>query len=290
KFRNLYFAFSGILLAGSLGLLAAFGLNFGIEFTGGSLLQVEYEGERPAIAEAQEQLAGTNLGPFLIQPVGDAGMILRMQTIDSQEHELILASLGEKAKEQKFESIGPVIGTELRNKTFLMLALSALAITFYIGFAFRRLSAPLKSWQYSLASFFPLFHDMLIPLGVLALLGYLQGAQVGIPIVVALLTVLGYSINNTVVTFDRIRELLLKKEGANFQEIMNASLSQTMSRNINTSLTTLLVLGCLFLFGGETLSLFALTLMIGITAGTYSSLFLAPSLLFLWGKSGNIDN
>ncbi len=285
KYQKVYFVFSFLLIAGSLAVLIAFGLNFGIDFTGGSILEVEYRNERPLAQTIREELSGLDLGELTIQPTDEKGLILRMKEINEEIRQEILEKLrkgGDEPEELRFESIGPVIGRELKEKTGIVIILSLLAILLYIAFAFRKLNFPAKSWQYGLASLIALSHDALIPIGVFAVLGKFYDIQITIPVIVALLTVLGYSINNTVVVFDRIRENLLKKTGKDYQDTVNISLNQTLSRSLNTSLTTLFVLVAVFFFGGETLKYFALMLIMGIVCGTYSSLLLAGPLLVAW--------
>lgn len=286
KYKNICFLFSGILVIGSLFCLLFFGLKPGIDFTGGSILEIAYTTERPSNQVIKEDLAGLDLGEIYLQPTGEQGVILRMRNIPEETHQEVLQKLREnnEVAELRFESIGPVIGQELKESTKKVVILALLAIVFYIAFAFRRLSWPAKSWQYGLASLVALFHDVLLPLGAFAILGKLYGVQVTIPVIVAFLTVVGYSINNTVVVFDRIRENLIKKTGSDYEDTVNKSLNQTLARSINTSLTTLFVLVAIFLLGGETLKYFSLALILGITAGTYSSLFLASPLLVTWLK------
>jgi len=283
KYRKIYFIFSGILILGSLVCLGVFGLKPGIDFTGGSILEVEYKAERFSNQEIKNALADLELGEIYIQPTGERGVIIRMKDIDEATHQQVLEKLGQ-VEELRFESIGPVIGRELKEKTKIVIVLSLLAIVFYIALAFRRIQRPVSSWQYGIASLLALFHDVLIPIGTLSLLGKFYGVQITIPVIVALLTVLGYSINNTVVVFDRIRENLLKRIGATYEGTVNNSLNQTLTRSLNTSLTTLFVLIAIFLLGGETLKYFALTLILGIAAGTYSSIFLASPILVSWLK------
>jgi len=263
--------------------LIIFGLKPGIDFTGGSILEVEYKAERFSNQEIKNALADLELGEIYIQPTGERGVIIRMKDIDEATHQQVLEKLGQ-VEELRFESIGPVIGQELKGKTKIVIVLSLLAIVLYIAFVFRRTSRPVASWQYGIASLLALFHDVLIPIGILSLLGKFYGVQITIPVIVALLTVLGYSINDTVVVFDRIRENLLKRIGVTYQETVNQSLNQTLTRSVNTSLTTLFVLIAIFFLGGESLKYFALTLILGIVAGTYSSLFLASPILVSWLK------
>ena len=281
RYSKLYIAISIFFVGTAILSILFLGLNFGIDFTGGSVMEVRFEGELPSVSEVRSLASGLDLGSFSVQPVGEQGMLLRMKDISVQTHSILLERLGENASELRFESIGSAVGAELRAQTVWMIALGILMILFYIMIAFRRITAPFHSWQYSVAAIVALVHDLVIPMGVLAILGWALGAQFTIPIVVALLAVLGYSINDTVVVFDRIRENVLAQTTFDIQDTLNKSFLQTLSRNIGTSFTTLLAIGAIFLFGGETLHYFALTLMVGIVAGTYSSLFLAPSLL-LW--------
>jgi len=284
KYRKIFFVFSGILILGSLVCLGIFGLKPGIDFTGGSILEVEYKTERPSNQIIKDKLADLNLGTIYLQPTGQNGLILRMKDIDENTHQQVLAELKEtgELEERRFESIGPVIGQELKQKTKIVIALALSAIVLYIAFAFRRIQRPLRSWQYGLASLIALSHDVLIPVGIFSILGKFYDVEISIPVITALLTVFGYSINNTVVVFDRIRENLLKRQTLSFEETVDKSLNQTLTRCINTSLTTLLVLGAIFFFGGETLKYFSLALILGIAAGTYSSIFLASPILVSW--------
>ena len=286
KYRKIYFFLSGILILASIICLAVFGLKPGIDFTGGSILELEAIEERPSNQELKEALSELDLGEILIQPSKEKGVILRMKDISEETHQQVLEKLQGlgQIEELRFESIGPVIGQELKQKTKVVVILCLLVIVFYIAFAFRKISQPIQSWQYGIASLIALFHDVLIPLGIFSVLGKYWDVQITIPVVTALLAVLGYSINNTVVVFDRIRENLLKRVGATYEETVNSSLNQTLTRSINTSLTTLFVLLAIFFFGGETLRYFALALILGISAGTYSSIFLASPLLVSWWK------
>jgi preprotein translocase subunit SecF len=285
KYRKIYFGFSGILVLASIVCLIVFGLNLGIEFTGGSILEIEYKNQRPSRQEIKKVLSFFNVGEE-IRFSGDKGVIIRMKDIPEETRVKIMEKLNKEKEIVKdktsFQSIGPLIGKELKSKTKVVTFLSLLAILLYVAFAFRRVSYPVKSWQYGVAALIALFHDVLIPLGVFSILGKFQGVQISIPIITALLTVFGYSINDTVVVFDRIRENLLKRTEMTFEGAVDRSLNQTFSRSVNISLTTLIVLFAIFFFGGETLKYFSLALIIGITAGTYSSIFLASPMLVSW--------
>ena len=201
KYSKIYFIFSGILILGSIFFLFVFGLRPGIDFTGGSILEIEYKDERPSNQIIREALGiDLDLGEFSIQPTGERGLILRMKEISEETHQKIVEKLREnkELEELRFESIGPVIGRELKERTGIVIVLSLLAILFYIAIAFGKLNFPAKSWQYGLASVIALLHDALIPLGIFSVLGKIYEIQITIPVIIALLTLLGYSINNTV--------------------------------------------------------------------------------------------
>ena len=286
KHRKIYFGLSGGLIIASIIALLVFGLKPGIDFTGGSILEIEYAEERISNEEVLEKLKEFDLGNIYIQQTGEKGIIIRMKDIDEEMHQQILAVLTQEtrlAEDVRFESVGPVIGQELKDKTKIVVIVALLSMIIYIALAFRRVQRPLRSWQYGIASVLALFHDILIPLGIFAILGRFYGIEISIPVITALLAVLGYSINNTVVVFDRIRENLLTR-GDTFQETVDISLNQTLARQINTSLTTLFVAGAIFFLGGETLKYFALALILGICTGTYSSIFLAGPILVTWLK------
>jgi len=288
KYKYIYFVFSGILVAGSIVCLAVFGLNPGIDFTGGTILEVAYEEERPSVEEAREILQEI-VGPVFVQSTGPNGLLIRMREIDPETHQQVLEVLGKDyqlKEELRFESISGLIGGELTRATIRQILLALVAVVIYISLAFRRVQRPVRSWQYGLASLIGLFHNLLITMGVFSVLGAFYGVQITIPIVTALLIILGYSINDTVVVFDRIRENLVKKIGVTFEDTVNKSLNQTLFRSVSTSLTTLFVLAAILFLGGVTLQYFSLALIIGISVGTYASLFLVSPLLTTFKKSG----
>ncbi len=285
RYRKIYFIFSGILILASIVCLVIFGLKPGIDFSGGSLLEIRYEERRPSLGEIKESLQEFGFKELYVRPVGERGVAIRVKqkNIPLLTQQKIIENLKESGtiKEETlgFEGISPVIGAELKKKTKTVLLLSLVIIVIYIALAFRRISRPIASWQYGLASIFALCHDVLIPFGIFSILGEFYGVQITIPVITAFLVIFGYSINNTVVVFDRIRENLLKRTGVTYEETVNKSLNQTLTRSINTSFTTLLVLFSLFFLGGVSLKYFSLALILGIIFGTYSSLFLAGPLL-----------
>ena len=281
KYRKIYFLFSGILILASITALVVFNLRLGLDFVGGSLLEVEFKDDRLGVEEIKTELKNLDLGEIVIQPTEERGVIIRMRATDVETRDLVIQRLQEKRELTVLRNdlIGPVIGQELRESTVLISILAILAIVIYITLAFSRVSAPVASWQYSVVSLIALIHDVVITFGFFAVLGHFYYVEVTIPIIVALLIILGYSINDTVVVFDRIRENLIKRIGTTYEETVNISLNQTLVRSINTSLTTLFPLIAIFFFGGATLRYFALALIIGISFGVYSSLFLAGPLL-----------
>lgn len=248
-------------------------------------MEVEFSGDRPPHEKINEKLAVFELGEVIIQEIGDKGVVLRFKDINETLHQNIINKLKESGdlKELRFDSVGPILGEETKQKSLWAILLVVILILVYIAWAFRRISFPLKSWKYGVAATIALFHDVLIAAGSISFLGHFLNVEVGAPFVAALLTILGYSVNDTIVVFDRIREKILR-QGAkfDFEKTINKSVAETYVRSLNTSLTVLFALVAIFIFGGETIHYFALTLIIGITVGTYSSIFLASPLLFSW--------
>jgi preprotein translocase subunit SecF len=281
KYRYIWYTVSAVIIGASLFALASFGLKQGIDFAGGSLLSVRYTEARPTAMEAEQTLSSLDLGGIVVQPVGETDMNFRMRTLKEDEHQQVLGAIGDsfgEVTELRFDSIGPVIGQELRSKSITALIIVFIAILIFIGWTFRKVSIPVASWKYGLVTVFAAFHDVIVPIGVFAILGKYFGVEIGTSFIAAILTVMGYSINDTIVVFDRIRENLQKTSGT-FVEIVNNSLNQTIQRSINTTFTTLLALVAVYFFGGESIRDFALTLIIGIVSGTYSSIFIASPLL-----------
>ena len=197
KYSKIYYIFSAILIVGSIAALVIFGLKFGIEFTGGSTMELEFTENRPTNDEISNALEGIDLGGIVIQPTGEKGAILKFKGIDESTHQDILIKLNglSPLEERAFQYIGPSIGNELRNKTQIAILLALLAITLYIAIAFRKVSVPVASWKYGITSLVALFHDVLIPLGVFSVLGEYYNVEITIPIIAALLTVIGIVIS-----------------------------------------------------------------------------------------------
>lgn len=286
KYSKIYYLFSAILILGAIVSLILFPLKLGIEFNGGSRIQIEFKDQRPGNEEISQALAQFDLGDIIIQPTGQKGVVLQFREIDETKHQEIISKLNTISviEDNNFNLIGPSVGQELKNKTFIAISLSLLAITIYIAFAFRKVSRPVASWKYGIASLIALFHDIIIPLGIFSLLGKFYNVEITIPIIAALLTILGFSVHDTIVIFDRIRENILRRGLGRFEQTVDVSLNQTIGRSVSTVATVLLVMASLFFFGGPTLKYFSLALIIGVTAGAYSSIFIASPLLVTWQK------
>jgi len=283
RYKKIYLSFIIITGLASIAGLVVFGLKPGIDFTGGSILEIEYQQDRPSNQEVQDKLSILDLGSITVQPAGEKGFIIRTRDINEPMHQEVIQKLGADAiKELRFESVGSVIGKELGQKTINLVLMSLFAIVFYIALAFRRVHRPISSWKYALSSLASLSYDVLVTLGVFSILGRFYDIEISIPVITALLTVIGSSINNVVVVFDRIRENIIKRSAITFEETVNKSLNETIGRCLNTSIAYLLPLFAIFFWGGDTLRYFSLTLIIGIIVGTISSIFLASSALIGW--------
>ena len=300
KNRKVWYSISGIFVIASLIYIAIFGVRFGIDFTGGSVLEISYTQERVSVEQLNEVLAENDIESVIIQAADERGYILKMPQITEDQRRAIIAGLknqigqetvdeaivGDEAQpnaliERRFESIGPVIGQELKTRSLKAVVMVLIAILLYISWAFRKVSRPVQSWKYGIVALVTLFHDVIITMGVFTLLTHAFGWEINSAFVAAILTILGYSVNDTIVVFDRIRENVPKVSGS-FAEIVNTSVNQTVSRSINTSFTTSLVLLAIIIFGGSTIQPFVTSLLIGVLIGTYSSIFIASPLLVSW--------
>lgn len=280
KYSKIYYIFSGSLIFLSIIFLILWGFELGSDFIGGALLEVEFQEKRPNIEDLRKKITIEIKTELTLQEIGERGVILRAKDISSENHQKIIEIFNKEGKiiEKKFEMIGPVIGRELKKSTLISLILGIFFITIYIIFAFRKVSRFVPSSHYGLITLVTLFHDILITCGFFAFLGKFLNLEVNIPFAAALLTIIGYSVNDTIVIFDRCRENLMKIRGE-LKEILNKSLNETYTRSFLTSFSLFVVLVALYFFGGETISSFVLALMIGTFFGTYSSIFIAASLL-----------
>jgi len=291
KYTKIWLGIAGLITVVAVVLLVIFGLKPGIDFTGGSLMELNFSQSRPDNITVSALLEKNNLKDTIIQKSGDKDLIIRSKFLDETEHQKLLSEIKKEfavnsstVTENRFETIGASVSSQLRTRAIWAIVFVVLSIVIYVGYAFRKVSRPVASWKYGVMAIIAVLHDILLVLGVFAILGKVSGVEVSIPIVVALLTVLGYSVNDTIVVFDRIRENLLKTRWENFGEVVNTGLNQTLMRSLNTTLTTLLPLFVLYFVGGATIHYFSLALLIGVASGAYSSIFIASPLLVLAEK------
>ncbi len=290
--RIWFFIISTIMVVLAAWAFIGWGLHFGIEYTGGTIAEFVFPAGRPTAEAVKQELAPLSLGEYTLQPTGDAGYVVRSRYLTENDRVAMNAALSQKGvikiEETKFNAVGPTIGSELKRKAFIAIVLVILCIVLFIAFAFRKVSEPVASWKYGIVAIIALLHDIAIPAGMFALLVHFHGAEIDILFTTALLAVLGLSINDTIVVFDRIRENLRHRTNKEtFEQTVGKSLSQTYLRSFNTSFTVILALLSLFFFGGDSTKNFALTLLVGMIAGTYSSIFLASPLLVVlnnWQK------
>jgi preprotein translocase subunit SecF len=291
KNRKIFYIFSAVLLIASVLSLFVWGLELGIDFKGGSVIEVRYTETLPdanMIEKNISTVAGEiSLGNYILQSVGDTDYSIKSRLVSENERQQIENAFSNngalKTELKKVNSIGPLIGKEAAQKAFISIILVLLCIVLFIAFVFRHVSKPVSSWKYGLMAVVALAHDVVIPIGVFSILGHYLGYEVDTLFVTALLVILGFSIHDTIVVYDRIRENLHDSNKMNdkktFETIVGESVNQTFIRSINTSMTTILALFVLYFLGPEATQHFSLALIIGVAIGTYSSIFIASALL-----------
>ena len=285
-----FFILPAILTLAAVVALALWGLQPSIDLAGGSLLQVSYANGRPAVSDVQSALAPFNLGETRVQPTGTDGYIITTRALTNDEKNSLESALGTfgALHEDQFTSVSATIGAEILHKGLLALGIIVVCIILFIAFAFRHVSQPVASWKYGVVAIVTLLFDVLVPVGVFAAMGHFAHAEVDSLFIVALLTILGISINDKIVVFDRIRENLRKagdsRKREDFADTVSISIRQTLARSVNTSLTVVIVLLALYFLGPATTKVFALTLTVGMIVGTYSSIFFASPLLVAWDR------
>lgn len=279
--KFIFLIISVILVAAAAIVIVAFGFKSGIDFSGGVSWQIVFLEKVPNQAEIAKAFPGA-----IITPQSDGHFLIRLKEITEAERKTKIVELGKsfgKIEELQFQNIGPVVGEELRRKALWAFGLVLAAISLYVTMAFRKVSKPVSSWKYGIITLTTLFHNAIIPAGLYALLGHFLNAEIDTNFVVAILVVMGFSVHDTIVVFDRIREnLKTAKGGPDFNQVVNVSVNQTLARSINTSLTLVLTLVAFLLFGPTALQFFILTILVGTVVGTYSSIFVASPLLTLW--------
>ncbi len=282
--KNWYFALSLLVIIPGIISLLLWGLNLSIDFTGGSRLTytVSNSTQSKDIVTRIFEKDGARVAAV---QTGNNTISIRTATLDQKKHNQILADLQKNVsgiQEQEYSTIGPTIGKETTLNAFWGIVIASLLIVLYIAWSFRGVPKPANSWRFGIAAIVALLHDALVLLGIFSILGHFFGVEVDSLFVTAILTVIGFSVHDTIVVFDRIRENLRVHAGTPFAETVNASILQTLGRSLNTSLTVILVLFTLFLFGGESTRWFVVALLVGVISGTYSSIFNAAPLLVLW--------
>jgi len=290
--KKIFLSISGTLVFLSIVAIALFGFNPGIDFVGGTMWKIEINGNINTQTLRTFLSNDTKMKDPIVQRDESipGGFIIKTRSLSEHQHQQYLSLLKKKfsnVKELKFESVGATIGNHLRDRAVKASILVLLGISLYVAYAFRKVSYSVKSWKYGFIVLGTLFHDVIIPTGMLAVLGHYYGVEMSSNFIVALLVIMGFSVHDTIVVFDRIREnILIKKGTVPFSEVVNTSVNQTMARSINTSFTLALVLVAMLVLGSESLNLFVLTMLVGTIVGTYSSIFVASPLLTLWQKFG----
>jgi preprotein translocase subunit SecF len=281
--RKYFYVFSAILLVVSVLALSFWGLRLGIDFTGGTEMKIDFSEEAPSREAIAEKVGDLGLSSFSVQPGADNMWILRYRNSDDETNEKVFERIQEidaEAVQASVDFIGASVSNQLKRSAFWSLTLAILGIALYIAWAFRGVSYPISSWKYGLGAVIALSHDVIITLGIFSFLGRFYEVEVGVSFVAAILTILGYSVNDTIVVYDRTRENLSRSSAKeDFESVVNRSLNETLARSINTSLTVLLVLLALFMFGSEAIRNFSVAILIGVSFGTYSSIYVASALL-----------
>jgi preprotein translocase subunit SecF len=291
--KHLFLGISAIAVTAALCAIMVFGFNQGIDFAGGTLWRLQAPGDTVVTqTEMQEVFASELELPEAVVTFDERSnsFLAKLPVMNEDEHAQNIAILRGRypgIEELSYQSIGPSVGAELRQKSYLAIVLVLVGISLYIAFAFRKIFRPISSWKYGIVTLVTLFHDVILSAGFIAYLGASRGVEIDGNFVVALLVIMGFSVHDTIVVFDRIREnLLLERGKLDFAETINVSINQTLARSINTSLTLIVVLVALFLTGPQNLSYFILTLLIGVSVGIYSSIFVASPLLLVWQTAG----
>lgn len=286
--RKYFYIFSGTLMILSVISLSVWGLKYGLDFTGGTLMEVKSEKLEIKSDELKNVLKEAGVEDATVTPTQNNSYLVRYGNSNDEKNQEVLNKLREKYPEiqnMRLDYIGPSISTELKKKAIWALVVAVVGIALYIAYAFRKVSRPVESWKYGVGAVVALVHDVLITVGVFSVLSHFLNIEIDTSFIAALLTILGFSVHDTIVVYDRTRENLLRSSAnAGFDETVNRSLNETMARSINTSLTVIITLLAIFIIGGETVKNFTLALLIGISFGTYSSIFVASALMVDWWK------
>lgn len=283
KKRKYFYFISGMFVIASLGAIFLWGLNLGIDFTGGTEIKINFSQNIPEKSVVEEKMKELNLVDFSFKRGENNLAILQYEKSDDDINRKVFEKVKEidsNAEQKSVNFIGASVSSRLKNNAIGAIFLSVLGIAIYISVAFRKVSRPVSSWKYGVGAIIALAHDVIITTGIFSFLGHFYGVKVDVAFVAALLTILGYSVNDTIVVYDRIRENILRSDKKDeFENVINRSLNETLARSINTSLTVILVLIFLVVFGSEAVRYFSVALLIGVSFGTYSSIFVASALI-----------
>lgn len=281
RFR--FFLISGVVILIGIVSLASFGLKAGIEFSSGSLLTLSFE-QVVELSQLRQELDNLGYANAIVQTTGEGDFLIRTAELTAEEKGQLEADLEAQfgpVNERGFENVDPLIARQTAQTAGIAVAFAAIGILLYITWAFRRMPKP---FRYGTCAIVALLHDILVTLGVFSILGGILGWEVNLMFITGILAVIGYSVNDTVIIFDRIRENLISGSNTNFELVVNNSLVETLTRSLNTSLTTIIVVLALLLFVGSTIQNFSVVLLVGIITGTYSSICIASPLLVVWEK------
>lgn len=287
KNRNLYYLISAVIIIPGLISLFLFGLKPSIEFTGGSEIELLVDKSSNLITSSQIKtiIESQKVQVVSITSSTNKTYVVRTAPVSEEKNKELVKALAKKypgITEASFETVGATIGRETELNALKAVVIASVAILIYIAFVFRKVSKPVASWKYGVCAIIALLHDVLLVVGTFSLLGHFFNIEVDSLFITALLTVMGFSVHDTIVVFDRIRENLKKHPDFAYEKVVNSSILETINRSLNTSVTVTLVLFMLFLFGGENTRWFVVALLIGITSGTYSSIFNASPMLVSW--------
>ena len=283
--RYIWFAISGIVIIPGIISLSLWGLKFGIDFTGGSLIELSFPAQKISLEQVKAEMKTLGLGEVFVQPSGERGYLLRVKEIDNAKYNEVTNEFQKKfgqVEKLRFETVGPTISKDLTQKAIIAVIVASIFIVLFIAWAFRKVPKPASSWRFGFSAVVALLHDVLVVTGIFSIFGHFFNIEIDSLFVTAILTVIGFSVHDTIVVFDRIRENLLTRRTNSFEETANISVVQTLGRSINTSMTVLIVLTCLYIFGASSIKHFILALLVGITTGTYSSIFNATPILIIW--------
>lgn len=279
-----FFILSTIMIIPGIISLIFYGLNLGIDFTGGALLEYRFE-QSVDKQQLKQNVASSNVEVSVITASGPNTYIIKTKPINQEQINKVREVLNQKyskVTEERVENIGPSIGAETTKNAFIAVIVASVMIILYLAISFRKVPKPASSWRFGVTAVIALLHDVLLVIGIFSILGHFWNVEIDVLFVTAILTVIGFSVHDTIVVFDRIRENLPKNLSKKFTEVVNISITQTLARSLNTSLTVVLVLLAMLLFGGESIKWFIVALLVGIISGTYSSIFNATALLDLW--------